>query len=240
MERARQQAQSYARNLPPDEIHDGRPPFLVVVDVGHSIELYSEFTRSGGNYMPFPDPRIIASRSPICCTPAYATSCADSGSIRCPGPSAAQPPASRAPDRGAIGGPCPVAGGFSRRLSGGGRTGTPDAVADFLTRCLFCMFAEDVGLLPERSFTDLLNSLPADGSGFPELVEQLFREMNSGTGKGISIVLRKKLLQFNGGLFSDFTVLPVNGSSVACSKRRRNRTGAASSRPSSARCWNGR
>jgi len=35
--------------------------------------------------------------------------------------------------------------------------------------------------------------------------------MNSGTGKGISIVLRKKLLQFNGGLFSDFTVLPVNG-----------------------------
>ena len=73
------------------------------------------------------------------------------------------------------------------------------------------MFAEDVGLLPERSFTDLLNSLPADGSGFPELVEQLFREMNSGTGKGISIVLRKKLLQFNGGLFSDFTVLPVNG-----------------------------
>jgi hypothetical protein len=73
------------------------------------------------------------------------------------------------------------------------------------------MFAEDVGLLPERSFTDLLNSLPADGSGFPELVEQLFREMNSGTGKGISLVLRKKLLQFNGGLFADFTVLPVNG-----------------------------
>jgi hypothetical protein len=87
----------------------------------------------------------------------------------------------------------------------------PRVVADFLTRCLFCMFAEDVGLLPERSFTDLLNSLPADGSGFQELVEQLFREMNSGTGKGISIVLRKKLLQFHGGLFSDFTVLPVNG-----------------------------
>ena len=48
-------------------------------------------------------------------------------------------------------------------------------------------------------------------AAFQELVEQLFREMNSGTGKGISIVLRKKLLQFNGGLFSDFTVLPVNG-----------------------------
>ena len=66
-------------------------------------------------------------------------------------------------------------------------------------------------MLPERSFTDLLDSVPGDGAGFRELVEQLFREMNSGTGQGISIVLRKKLLQFNGGLFSDFTVLPVNG-----------------------------
>src|ERR1035441_9520709 len=79
----------------------------------------------------------------------------------------------------------------------------PRVVADFLTRCLFCMFAEDVGLLPERSFTDLLDSVPGDGAGFRELVEQLFREMNSGTGQGISIVLRKNLLQFNGGLFSD-------------------------------------
>ena len=56
MERARQQAQSYARNLPADEVRDGRPPFLLVVDVGQSIALYSEFSRSGGNYLPFPDP----------------------------------------------------------------------------------------------------------------------------------------------------------------------------------------
>ncbi|MCO5243653.1 MAG: hypothetical protein M9927_07460 [Anaerolineae bacterium] len=57
MERAKQQAQMYARNLPPGEIGDGRPPFLVVVDVGQSIALYAEFTRSGGNYLPFPDPQ---------------------------------------------------------------------------------------------------------------------------------------------------------------------------------------
>ena len=56
MERARQQAQSYVRNLPPDEIPGGRPPLLVVVDVGDSIALYSEFTRTGGSYVPFPDP----------------------------------------------------------------------------------------------------------------------------------------------------------------------------------------
>src|SRR5690554_688639 len=54
MLRAHAQAQNYARALPASE---GRPPFLVVVDVGHRIELYSEFSRSGGSYVPFPDPR---------------------------------------------------------------------------------------------------------------------------------------------------------------------------------------
>ncbi len=64
MEKARQQAQSYARNLPPEELKDGgRPPFLVVVDVGESLTLYSEFTRTGGNYVPFPNP-LAARASP--------------------------------------------------------------------------------------------------------------------------------------------------------------------------------
>ncbi len=52
--RARAQAEGYARALPAAE---GRPPFLLVVDVGHVIELYAEFTRSGATYTPFPDPR---------------------------------------------------------------------------------------------------------------------------------------------------------------------------------------
>jgi hypothetical protein len=36
---------------------EGRPPFVIVVDVGRVIELYAEFTRSGGTYVPFSDPR---------------------------------------------------------------------------------------------------------------------------------------------------------------------------------------
>ena len=54
MLRAHGQAVQYVRALPPPE---GRPPFVVVVDVGRSIELYSEFSRSGGAYIPYPDPR---------------------------------------------------------------------------------------------------------------------------------------------------------------------------------------
>lgn len=43
---ARGQAEQYVRALPASE---GRPPFLIVVDVGHSIALYSEFSRTVGN-----------------------------------------------------------------------------------------------------------------------------------------------------------------------------------------------
>ena len=55
MLRAHGQAAKYARALPAKE---GRPPFILLCDVGQSvIEVHSEFTRSGGAYTPFPDPR---------------------------------------------------------------------------------------------------------------------------------------------------------------------------------------
>jgi hypothetical protein len=46
MERARAQAERDVRARPPS---DGNPPFVIVVDVGHTIELYAEFTRLGKN-----------------------------------------------------------------------------------------------------------------------------------------------------------------------------------------------
>ena len=52
--RARTQGEAYARALPAS---DGRPPFVLVVDVGTVIEVYAEFSKSGGTYTPYPDPR---------------------------------------------------------------------------------------------------------------------------------------------------------------------------------------
>lgn len=49
MLKARGQAEQYARALPTDE---GWPPFLIVVDVGHTIELFADFTRAGKTYLP--------------------------------------------------------------------------------------------------------------------------------------------------------------------------------------------
>jgi hypothetical protein len=54
---ARGQAERYAKALPASE---GWPPFLIVVDVGHSIELYADFSLTGKAYLPFPDPRTFA------------------------------------------------------------------------------------------------------------------------------------------------------------------------------------
>ena len=51
MRRARMQAERYAQAIPGEW-----PPFLAVVDVGHCIQLYADFTQSGKNYQPFPDP----------------------------------------------------------------------------------------------------------------------------------------------------------------------------------------
>ncbi len=55
MVKAKAQAERYARALPTAETW---PPFLIVIDIGHSFELYSEFSRSGKTYVPFPDANV--------------------------------------------------------------------------------------------------------------------------------------------------------------------------------------
>ena len=63
-------------------------------------------------------------------------------------------------------------------------------------RALFTMFAEDVGLLPVRSFTDLLPSLEDSPFTFAPMLEHLWQNMNVG---GFSPILRGNALRFNGG-----------------------------------------
>ena len=52
MRAAKRQAEDYARALP--KAH-GWPPFILVVDVGHVIEVYADFSGQGKNYAQFPD-----------------------------------------------------------------------------------------------------------------------------------------------------------------------------------------
>lgn len=52
MRNAREQAEQYARALPTSH---GWPPFILVADVGHAIEVFADFSGQGKNYRQFPD-----------------------------------------------------------------------------------------------------------------------------------------------------------------------------------------
>jgi hypothetical protein len=82
-------------------------------------------------------------------------------------------------------------------------------VAEFLTRCIFTSFAEDVKLLPEKSWLHLLEGLRdrEDVAVFPEMAASLWQTMNDG---GFSPILQDHVLRFNGGLFASTTALPLN------------------------------
>jgi len=197
MMKERGQAERYVRAIP-----DDNPPFVIVVDVGHSFEVFADFSQAGKAYLPFPDPRTFRIRLADLADDKIR----DRLRLIWTNPAALDPAKHSADVTREVSGHLAE---LAKSLESAGHE--PDVVAQFLTRCLFCMFAEDVELLPKNSFTDLLESLPANGEGFEQLVQQLFHEMNTGTGKGISVVLRKKLLHFNGGLFANDTVLPING-----------------------------
>lgn len=200
MFKARGQAEQYARALPSDE---GWPPFLIVVDVGHTIELFADFTRSGKTYLPFPDPgtfRIrldkLAEEEQQAKLKAVWTD-----------------PLSLDPSRRSAKVTRELAERLARlakSLEGAkdehGQPLEPARVAQFLMRCLFTMFAEDVDLLPRGSFTELLKSLRSDIATLPQMLRSLWESMDKG---GFSPILREKLRWFNGGLFEDCEALPL-------------------------------
>jgi hypothetical protein len=185
---AQNQADQYVRALPQSE---GRPPFIVVTDVGRSIELYAEFTRSGGTYVPYPDPghhriRLEDLRDP---------------EIRQRLIHLWTDPDRLDPSKHAA----RVTRDVSRRLATLARSleqsgYAVDRVAHFLKRCLFTMFAEDVELLPRDGFTSLLEKLKDNPEHFSAALADLWRSMNEG---GFNGALMEKIPRFNGGLFHD-------------------------------------
>ncbi|MCC6527290.1 MAG: class I SAM-dependent DNA methyltransferase [Polyangiaceae bacterium] len=83
-----------------------------------------------------------------------------------------------------------------------------ELVARFLMRCLFTMFAEDVGLLPDGLFTKALRDywIPSPAS-FQSGIEHLWHTMNTG---GHMLGALDKILRFNGGLFASPDALPLD------------------------------
>lgn len=196
MMKARGQAERYARSLP-----DGHatPPFLLVADIGHTIELYADFTQAGKAYLPYPDPRTFRIR----------LSDLAEESVRDRLRQVWLDPLSLDPSKISAAVTREIADLLATLAASLERSGhPPKLVGEFLTRCLFCMFAEDVGLLPKDGFRGLLESIRSQPEGFVPKLRQLFSEMQTGTE--YSVILNQKLLRFSGGLFEEASVLPLD------------------------------
>jgi methylase of polypeptide subunit release factors len=198
---ARQQAEDYAKALPASE---GWPPFLIVCDVGHCFEIYADFTGQGKNYAQFPDRqgfRIyleeirqehIRERLRLIWLEPHKL---DPTKIAA---KATRDVAERL---------AKISKHLERAKGKDGRNlHDPEAVALFLMRCLFTMFAEDVGLLPKESFREVLKRCFDDPALFPHLVGQLWEAMDRG---GFAYAIERNVRQFNGYLFKNRTVLPL-------------------------------
>jgi len=77
-------------------------------------------------------------------------------------------------------------------------------IARFLNRIVFCLFAEDTGLLPGRVFSEVAKAGLEDPHFFAERLEALFRGMAKGGSFGVH-----KIRHFNGHLFEDITVFEL-------------------------------
>lgn len=131
MTSARQQAKRYAEALP----HEW-PPFLIVADVGHCFDLYADFTQSGKNYVPFPDPQTY--RIPLTDLANDATR----EKLR----TIWSDPLSLDPSRRTAKVTREVAQRLAKLAKSLEGKHTPEVVAQFLMRCIFTMFSEDVQL----------------------------------------------------------------------------------------------
>jgi hypothetical protein len=184
--RARSQGEGYARALPAAE---GRPPFVLVVDVGNVIEVYAEFSRTGGTYTPFPDPRshrilladlaqdhILERLRKIWTEPDGLDPARISAKVT-----------REVSDQLAR---------LARSLEQSGHKA--HHVAAYLTRALFSMFAEDVELLPKGSFLGLLQSHRENPAALQKMLRILWADMDKG---GFCAALVNEVLKFNGKLF---------------------------------------
>jgi len=191
---AKRQAEEYARALPAAH---GWPPFILVCDVGHCIEVYADFSGQGKNYTQFPDRQSFRIYLEDLRKP----------EIRDRLKRIWREPLSLDPTRIAA----KVTREIAERLAAVSKVleakkYPPEEVAHFLMRCLFTMFAASVKLLPENCFRDLLADCREDASKFVPLLADLWRSMNHGA---FAASIRTRVLKFNGNLFADARVLPL-------------------------------
>ena len=206
---ARVQAERYALALPDNH---KTPPFLIVADIGRSFELYFDWAGNGRGYSFFPDQQNYR----ITLDQLHDEKIRDLLRAIWTNPASVDPRLKAAE----------VTRDIAKRLSRvaealeleqrGANPGAPDfalalgieETSLFLMRILFCMFAEDVELLPKGSFTRFLDEARNKSDRWWQSgLNDLWQAMNHGDehnrfwNQGDALVRH-----FNGNLFSSAKV----------------------------------
>ncbi|EIZ79896.1 DNA methyltransferase, putative [Novosphingobium sp. Rr 2-17] len=195
MVQAKGQAERYAKALP---VEHGWPPFLLVADIGYCIEVYADFTGTGKAYAQFPDraryrimleglrdPQVRERLHAIWTEPKSLDSTAKAARVT---RDIAE-----------------LLATVARRIEKRGYNA--EATSGFLMRVLFTMFAEDTGLIPNKSFTTLLKGQREHPEHLEHQLSALWAAMDKGD---FSPALGVPLRQFNGYLFKDRSAIPLD------------------------------
>ena len=195
MVQAKGQAERYAKALPADH---GWPPFLLVADIGYCIEVYADFSGTGKSYAQFPD----RSRYRIMLDDLRDPEVRERLAAIWNAPTSLDPAARAARVTRDI---ADLLATVARRLEKRGHSA--ERTSGFLMRLLFTMFAEDSGLIPEKSFTNLLKNQRAAPQHLEHQLTALWAAMDAGDfSPALGVPLRK----FNGYLFKDRTAISLD------------------------------
>lgn len=198
MSAARNQGIGYARDLP---VEHGYPPFILVIDIGHVIDIYADFSGQGKNYAQFPDRNSYRLSMDDLLEPDVQDRLARIFTD----------PQSLDPAREASRVTKDIAERLAKIAAKLEKQHAPGVVAEFLMRCLFTMFAEDVALIPDHKFEALLESKIMKPDTFAPALEAFWKSMDQGGYDAFTDAILKR---FNGALFKDAKALPLDSDQI--------------------------
>ncbi|NBW08553.1 MAG: type II restriction endonuclease subunit M [Caulobacteraceae bacterium] len=192
------QAEVYADRL------ERRPPFLVIVNVGRSIELWASFGSDRAPYQPFPDaeshrialedlrrPEIRDRLVRVWTDPA---SLDPTLQVRKVTAVVGRALAGLIPIIGARLAADLAAASGQAEIDPVHRQACQSKAANFLAQCILAMFADSTGRFEGRAFLKLLERYRRTPGEFHRAAAQLFREMRCG---GFSVILGQAIPRFD-------------------------------------------
>ena len=198
MVNAKRQAEDYVFRL---ETSEPAPPFIIVCDVGHCLELYADFSGTGRAYSYYPDRQNFRIYMDDLRDPANRERLNKIWTD----------PQSLNPARENARVTREIADRLAKVSMALETKHAPEEVAHFLMRCIFTMFAEDVDLLPKGEFTKLLEDCIAQPASFLPLLEDLWAKMDEADyHKRFYSAFKQHLKHFNGNLFRAARAFPLD------------------------------